>query len=206
MIGVGQRNPMKPYESEIRLFVPNIKVLNKKLKQLNSKRIGSYSFFDHCYKPVDASKAEWDPNRKVMRIREWARPEKYSQIIFSKTEIVKERGICFKKTVYPQGKIELFRGSKEMAEDLLKHWGFEYWFTVKKLSGVLYKILKPLKFTVAIENVGGLGCFAEVEIHGQDVEEIAEKMIKILKILEIPLNLTTSKSMPRLVAEKLGRL
>lgn len=197
---------MKPYESEIRLFVPDIKVLNDKIKQLNSRLIKSYSFFDHCYKPIGASKAAWNPNRKVMRIREWIRPKRYSQIIFTKTENIKKRGICFKRTVYPQGKIELFKGSKEMAEDLLKDWGFEYWFTVKKLDGVLHEILKPLKFTVAIENVGGIGYIAELETHGQNVGEIAGKMIKILKILEIPFKLTTSKSMPRLVAERLGHL
>ncbi|MEM2850416.1 MAG: hypothetical protein QXW18_01240 [Candidatus Bathyarchaeia archaeon] len=192
------------YESEIRVPVLNVKQFLDKLASLKAEKTLEYLFHDHCYKPVGASAQDWDPARKIMRIREWKYPTTYSQILFTKTRTIDLMGIKFKRTAYPQGKIELFRGRKRIAEQLLKDWNFEYWFSIIKSNCVLYKISKPFPFTVALEHVSGIGYLLEVEIRGGGCDAVAKKICTALEKLDIPKDSVTSKSTPKLVAEKLG--
>mgnify|MGYP001054809413 CR=1 FL=1 len=192
------------YESEIRVSITDVKQFLDKLEFLKAKKTFEYLFHDHCYKPVGASTQDWDPARKIMRIREWKHPSIYSQILYTKTKTIDLMGIQFKRTAYLQGKIELFRGPKRIAEQLLKDWNFEYWFTVIKSDCAMYKISKPFPFLIALEHIDRVGYLLELEIHGEDHIAVAKKICKALEKLGISKDSVTSKSTPKLVAEKLG--
>jgi adenylate cyclase class IV len=192
------------YESEIRVPIPDVKQFLNKLASIKAEKTLEYLFHDHCYKPVGASAQDWDPARKIMRIRQWKYPTAYSQILYTKTQTVDLMGIQFKRTAYPQGKIELFRGPKRIAEQLLKDWNFEYWFTVIKSNCAMYKIFEPFPFTIALERINGIGYLLEIEIRGEGHVAVAKKICMALEKLGVPKDSVTSKSTPKLVAEKLG--
>jgi adenylate cyclase class IV len=193
----------KQFESEIRIFVKDITAFRKKLKNLNAELVLTYRFNDYCYKPRKGSTEEWDPNHKTMRLRAWSHPETYSQILFSRTEILEWNDIQYKRTVYPEGKLELFRGEKSHAKKLLEDWDFKYWFTVEKLEGSLLKIKSQLteEFDIALENIRNVGYLLEAELWG-DIKDITPRFSKILNILGISVDDITFKSLPRIVAEK----
>ena len=194
----------KKFESEIRIFVNDISSFLERLKNLNAKSVLSYRFNDHCYKPRKGSIEEWDPSRKTMRLRAWSHPETYSQILFSKTEILEWNDLQYKRTVYPQGKIELYRG--EDANKLLDDWEFQEWFSVEKLKGELYEIRSKSteEVVIALENIKDVGYLAEIEVWGIDKKEVAQKINERIHLLEIETKDITFKSLPRIVAEKLN--
>ena len=195
----------KNFESEIRIFVEDISEFLEKLKNLNAESVLSYRFHDHCYKPRKGSIEDWDPSRKTMRLRAWSHPETYSQILFSKTEILEWNDLQYKRTVYPQGKLELFRGENNYAKELLEDWEFEEWFIVKKLKGELYNIRSEStgEFAIALENIQNIGYLAEIEVWGEDMNEVAEKIYERMHILGITTRNITFKSLTRIVAEQL---
>ena len=194
----------KNFESEIRIFVKDISDFLEKLKNLNAKSVLSYRFNDHCYKPRKGSIKDWDPSRKTMRLRAWSHPETYSQILFSKTEILEWNELQYKRTVYPQGKLELFRGEKIYAKKLLEDWEFEDWFTVEKLEGNLLKIKSQStgEFVIALENIKNIGYLAEIEVWGEDMKEVAQKIYERMHILGITTKEITFRSLPAIVAQK----
>ncbi|MFX1466935.1 MAG: hypothetical protein ACFFA5_10715 [Promethearchaeota archaeon] len=199
----------KNFESEIRIYVTDISDFREKLKNLNAELVLTYRFNDHCYKPRKGAIEDWDPTLKTMRLRAWSQPKIYSQILFSKTEIHQWNDLQFKRTVYPQGKLELFRSEKNIennyAMELLEDWEFEEWFTVEKLEGSLLKIKSQSteEFTIALENIKNVGYLAEIEVWGEDMNEVAQKIYERMHVLEIRSKDITFKSLPRIVAEKL---
>jgi len=195
----------KKFESEIRIFVKDITSFLEILKNLNAESVLSYRFNDHCYKPRKGSIEDWDPTLKTMRLRAWNHPEIYSQILFSKTEIHEWNGLQYKRTIYPQGKLELFRGEKNYAEELLEDWDFEKWFTVEKLEGNLLKIKSQStgEFAIALESIKNVGYLTEIEVWGEDINEVAQKIHERMHVLAIKSKDITFKSLPRIVAEKL---
>ncbi|WP_287583045.1 hypothetical protein [Candidatus Borrarchaeum sp.] len=198
----------KNFESEVRIFVKDITAFRKKLKNLNAESVLSYRFNDHCYKPRKGSIEDWDPSRKTMRLRAWSHPEIYSQILFSKTEILEWNDLQYKRTVYPQGKLELFRGEKRYAEELLKDWEFEEWFIVEKRNGELYKIKNKSigEFVIALENIysqgQSVGYLGELEAWGTDMNEVAQKIYERMHILGITTKEITFRSLPAIVYQK----
>jgi adenylate cyclase class IV len=194
----------KKFESEIRIFVKDISEFLETLKNLNAESILSYRFNDHCYKPRKGAREDWDPSRKTMRLRAWSHPETYSQILFSKTEIIEWNDLQYKRTIYPQGKIELYRG--EHAKKILEDWEFEKWFTVEKLKGELYSIRsEPTgEFAIALENIKNVGYLAEIEVWGEAMKDVAQEIYERMHVLGITTKDITFKSLPRIVAEKLN--
>jgi adenylate cyclase class IV len=195
----------KKFESEVRVFVNNISEFLKKLKTLNAKTVLTYHFNDHCFKPRKCSIEDWDPSRKTMRLRAWSHPETYSQILFSKTKILQWNDLQYKRTIYPQGKLELFRGEKGYAKELLEDWEFQEWFIVEKLKGELYNINSEStgEFAIALELEKKIGWMVEIECWGEDMNEVAQKIYERKDLLEIKTKDITFKSLPRIVAEKM---
>ncbi|MFX1518914.1 MAG: hypothetical protein ACFFCD_03195 [Promethearchaeota archaeon] len=196
----------KDFESEIRIFVKDISEFLEILKNLNAESVFSYRFNDHCHKPRKGSIGDWDPSRKTMRLRAWSHPETYSQILFSKTKIIEWNELQYKRTIYPQGKLELFRGENNYAKELLEDWEFEEWFVVEKLNGELYSIRSEStgEFAIALENIQNVGYLAEIEVWGEDMNDVAESIYERMRVLGITIKDITFKSLPRIVAEKLN--
>jgi len=170
------------FECEIRFLINDIKTFMKKLNSLGAEVLSSYKFSDHYFKPKNFS--PWDPISKSIRIRHHFIPRKESEILFSKVKIIKKNGFSFKKSIYPEGKIKIFKGSFETCKRLLSDLGFEEWFIIHKEDCKVLRI-PNYNFEVAIEKIKNLGWIGEFEVKGKDTEKIVEKMKKYLSLLSI---------------------
>ncbi len=192
------------FEFEIRFPINKIEEFTQRIKSLEGEVFRNYSFYDHIYIPLKVNKEEWDLIKKVLRIREWFKPEKMVEILFSKVSIIQEDNMKFKRSKYPQGKIKLFKGNLETAKMLLNDLGFHHWFTVKKLAGQLIKINRPFEFVVAVEKIEKVGWMGEIEFWGKNSKEAKKSFKLIIDTLGISSKEIIFKTMPRIVAEKLS--
>ncbi len=183
-------------------MIPDIKKFKKRLKELNAKLLFSYEFTDYYYKPKNSK--PWDPQIQSLRLRKWIIGRKNgSEILFTKDETIRKDGIIFKKSVYPGGKILLFKGSLDRCKRFLNDLGFEEWFKIIKKDCRVFKILE-YNFEIVYEYIETLGWTGEIEIECFDLRKVADDLKKILSILKIPKNKISFKSLGRLYAERLG--
>jgi len=192
----------KKFESEIRILIDNMDQFHKKLEKFNAKIIHQYQFNDHIYIPKETT-SNWNPNEKTMRIREHILPDKFAQVLFTENQTIAGKTFQFKRSKYPEGKLALFKGDLLTAQQLLQAWDFQYIFMVEKKAGKLFEILHPQKFIIAVEEINHLGHSAEIEVWGEDIETIEQSFLKILSLLEIPLENVKSNSLPYIVADHL---
>lgn len=193
----------KEFESEIRISIQNIRKFTDILDKLKGKIIQKYRFTDHIYIPHHPS-SDWNPKYKTMRIRQHFSPEQYSRILFTQNELVKGIHFQFKRSLYSQGKIELFKGDQPTVEALLRSWDYIPYFRIEKTDGSLYEIPQPLKFIVAVEEIAQFGYSAEIELWGENVLKIEEQFLTILSILKIPQTAVNSNPLPYIIAKHIG--
>lgn len=193
----------KNFESEIRILIDNMATFQKKLEKFNAKIIHQYQFNDHIYIPKRPT-SNWNPNQKTMRIREHVLPDEFVQVLFTENQVIAGKTFQFKRSKYPVGKLPLFKGDLKTAQQLLQSWDFQYIFMVEKKSGKLFEVLQPQKFVIAVEEINHLGYSAEIEVWGEDIETVENSFLKILSLLEIPLENVKSNSLPYMVADHLN--
>jgi len=191
------------FESEIRISIQDITKFIENLNILKGKIIQNYKFTDHIYIPHSPS-SDWNPKYKTMRIRQHFSPEQVSRILFTQNELISGKLFQFKRSLYPQGKIELFRGDQKTAEALLFSWDYLPSFRIEKTAGKLYEITRPLKFIVAVEEIAQFGYSAEIELWGEDILKIEKTFLTILSILKIPKDAVNSNPLPYIIAKHLG--
>jgi adenylate cyclase class IV len=80
------------YECEVRFFIEDISIFEKRLDELGAGLIYPYEFNDHYFKPAPALD-KWHPSEKNIRIREWKFPQNETTIYFSKNEVVSIDGV-----------------------------------------------------------------------------------------------------------------
>jgi len=193
----------KEFESEIRIMIQDIDEFLNKLEVLKAKIIQSYRFTDYIYIPKKPS-SNWNPKYKIMRIRQYFSPNKQSYILFTENEFINGKIFQFKRSLYPQGKIELFQGDQPTAEALLLSWDFQPYFKIEKTDGKLYEITHPIKFIIAVEEINEFGYSAEIELWGDNLTHIEDLFLNILSELETPLEAITSNPLPYIIAKHLG--
>ena len=171
------------------------------LEKLNDYQLSetkSYGpYVDEYYRPRGISPKEFDQNDVTLRIRKQS-TEKEVSILLDKTSC--ENGL--KKSVY--GKIILFKGSEEMAKDILKTLNFEHWLSIEKRGAKEYRLVDEksnLDFKFYLEYIEGVGNMIEVEFKTSEAEANADKIVSLLGIEKKNI---ISKSMASFVAERLG--
>ncbi|HDI02700.1 MAG TPA: CYTH domain-containing protein [Candidatus Aenigmarchaeota archaeon] len=189
---------MTEYESEVRFFIEDIGEFKRNLSKLNAKTIYGYEFSDHYFKP---RKIEWNPLYKTIRLREWFKPKRGCEVIFNRVEIVHDE-IPFKRSLYPEGKIILYRGDFDLCSKFLTDLEFEEWFTIEKKNCELVEVPKP-NFKLVYEQVKGLGWIGELETSGKDPKKVKENFAKWLSVLKVR---ATYKPLSIIYAEKMGLL
>jgi len=172
----------QPYECEVRFGIEDIEDFESRLGCLGARIAFPYEFADHYYKPPAE---HWDPIKKNIRIRQWIQPEKESIIYFVKLEIISIDGLQFKRSLYPEGKLPLFKGSLDTCRKLLDDLGFEFWFSLRKEKARLWEVPRHGFFT-AVEYIEGLGWTAELEFEGQDPPKASLAIQQALQALKIP--------------------
>lgn len=209
-------NRKKNYESEIRIWIENIREFQSKLEELNSQVIRNYKFIDEIYKPI--GDISWDHQKKTIRIRKYSN-EKDAKILFSYIDFVEQQGFQFKRSKYPGGKLALFKGDKNRAKQIMNDLGFQYFFSIEKSDGKLIKI--PLEsnqnnFIIALEQIKGWidaetvhKCevfLAEIEVWANNIRDITNIFNKRLDYLDISIENVISDSVPFYISKKLKLL
>ena len=201
------------YESEIRIFINDIEYFIKKLLNLNAKVIKRYSFIDEVYTPNNET---WDIKTKCIRIRTYSDSEE-SKILLSSVKLYKIKGFEFKQSKYPEGKVVLYTGKKDIVIEILKDLGFKHLFTIEKVKGELYEIPATHntdKFIIAVEKI----CYyssknpekreskylAELEVWGENIDDIIKKFKNRIQLLKISEKDITNNSVPYIVFKNLG--
>ncbi|MGB2866717.1 MAG: CYTH domain-containing protein [Sedimentisphaerales bacterium] len=172
----------QPYEGEVRFGIDDIEDFQARLDRLGARIAFPYEFTDHYYKPPAGN---WDPVEKNIRIRQWIQPQKESTIYFVKLQIVTIKGLQFKRSLYPEGKLPLFTGPLDTCRTLLDDLGFEFWFSLRKEKARLWEVPRHGFFT-AVEYIEGLGWTAELEFEGNDLQKASSAIRQALKALKIP--------------------
>ena len=173
-----------------------LKGLESKYQLLEVETYGPST--DDYYKPKGVPSKEFDPNKVTLRIRNLG-PDRDTTILLDKIEY----GAGLKKSVYGK-KVVLFTGPEDMAKDILKTLGFEYWFSIKKLEGKLYNVAdkkSDLDFNFYLENIEDIGNTIEVEFKTTGAEADAEKIADFLGIEKKNM---INKNMASFVVERLG--
>ena len=135
------------FECEVRFRIENIRDFEARLNQLGGNIAYHYEFIDYYYKPVGK---QWNPVKKNLRIRDWIKPQKETIIYFDKLEIMSIGDLQFKRSMYPEGKLLLFRNKLSFCKTLLEDMGFELWFSIKKEKARFWEISKHNFFTARI--------------------------------------------------------
>lgn len=190
------------YECEVRFVIEDIKQFHKKLKMIGARRIRTYAFTDHFFQNGALRK---NPEETLLRIRQWYTPRKQAEVIFVGNEIIDAGDIAFKRSVYREGKLILFRGALGDCRDLLESLGFEPWFSVRKRRCKLWSVPK-YGFKVVEEWIDGYGWSGELETGGRSLQKARAYLENALKVLEIPRANVSYKPIAILYAEKRGLL
>lgn len=119
---MGDLTNKKPFEAEVRFFIPNINSLKKIVEKLGCELVSKYSFTDYYYEPKFI---KWDNLHQTIRIREWHVPKKSTVIYLTKEEIVQRDGYMYKQSLYPEGKLCLFSGDISICREVLIDLDFE---------------------------------------------------------------------------------
>jgi adenylate cyclase class IV len=187
------------FECEVRFLIHNIEEFERRLRSLNARLLFPYEFIDYYFKPKSSN--PWDPQMKTLRLREWITPKKESEVLFTRTETVERGGILFKRSVYPDGKVKLMKGSSNVCRKFLSDLGFEEWFRIVKKECKLFEIPKP-NFKTVYEYVEGLGWSGELEVGGSDVNEAAKNLKDFLSVLKIRRDDVRFEPLSKIYAEK----
>lgn len=185
------------FECEVRFYIKDLNAFKKRLRQLNAIFLHPYAFTDYYYEPKNK---KWNPKINNLRIREWQKPKKPTGIFFVKNQIIKSRERQFKRSTYQDGKVPLFFGSLKTCQKLLKDLEFRPIFKIKK-ERCLFWDLPNYKFKTIAEYVKGIGWTGELEFAGNDPKKAGKQINQALKILQIPPELVTFKTMSALFLE-----
>jgi adenylate cyclase class IV len=185
------------FECEVRFKIESIADFEARLSQLGATIAYPYEFIDHYYKPTGT---EWNPVEKNIRIRDWINPRKISTVYFVKLEIVSIDGLQFKRALFPEGKLPIFRGELSACRSLLEDLGFGFWFSLRKEKARLWEIPQH-NFYTAVELIEGIGWTGELEFEGRDPEKAKSAIEKALEIFEIPERFVTHKPVSAIYLE-----
>lgn len=190
------------FECEVRFLIKDVNAYRERMKGLGGKLKYKYAFTDFYYRP---EKQTWGPIRRILRIRHWGKPKDPTTIYFVKNEIVENKKLKFKRSVYPEGKLPLFSGSLKRCREILKDLGFIEWITIKKQKAEFWNIPKH-KFNTVIEFIPGLGWSGELEESGTNIAKAYKKLSEQLKYLNIDIKQADFRPISVIYAEKLDKL
>ena len=186
------------FECEVRFKIDNIYDLEARLNKLGASIAYDYEFVDYYYKPVGK---QWNPIEKNLRIRDWLKPSQPTTIYFDKLQIMSFEDLLFKRSMYPEGKVPLFRNKLSVCKTVLEDIGFEFWFSVKKDNARLWKVPQH-NFCIAIEYIKGLEWIGELEFEGSEPEKAKLAIENALNILSVPQQLVTYKPISAIYLEQ----
>ncbi len=197
---MGNLTQNKPFETEVRFSIPDINIFRQLVDSLNLKVIKEYAFTDHYYKPVSGA---WNSLEKTVRIRVWEKPHLATAIYLTKDEVKHEDGFSFKRSLYPEGKKNIFEGSLEECRQVLTDFGFREAYHIQKKQGYVWQDTdQELEFCA--EETDLLGWTGEMEIDGSDLEYVKQRIAKHKQVLNLSDEQLSYKPLAVLIEERLA--
>ena len=184
---------MGAIECEIRFLIDDIKKFKDHLSTINSHVIKEYSFTDHVFKPKILTE-KWESFEKIMRIRAWKLPLQKSQVLFSYITLEKVGEFIFKRSIVPNGKVNLFEGTHDEAFNIVKELDYEPWFNIEKTNGKLI-VVKDWDFSFVLEEITNLGFSVEIEVWDENYEKVKNRFNEILGVLNLNKELANPHSL-----------
>jgi adenylate cyclase class IV len=189
------------FECEVRFLIPDIEAFRARLRALEATGEQRYAFTDHYFRPRNWT---WDNRTHALRVREWREPVRESELLLTRVEIVRADGLACKRSVFPEGKLRLHRGTLQECARVCEVLGFVPWLDVVKQECAIWDL--PGLGKAIYERVDGLGWTSEVEVEGADPAVALVRIREKLARLDVSPNAVTDAPMAVLVAERLGLL
>lgn len=169
-------------EIEVKAYAANLARVEERLKEMGAVFIGEVCEKDAYFNHPNRNFAETD---EALRIR-----------VADKQSFLTYKGRKIDAKSKTREEIEVALGDAYSAKLLLMRLGFKPVAEVKKIR----KRYKVGEFEICLDDVEGVGTFVEVETKGENMEELRDKALTILKRLN--LGKTERKSYLELLLEK----
>jgi len=189
------------FECEVRFLIPDIAVFQARLCALGASHLERYAFTDHYYCPREGA---WNSRTHALRIREWREPARASELLVTRIEVVRVGDLACKRSLFPEGKVQLYRGPVDECERVCDALGFTAWLDVVKSECGICDL--PGLGKAIYEHVRGLGWTSEVEVEGSDPGSALARIGEKLDALGIARDAVTDTPLAVLLAERLGLL
>lgn len=195
---MGDLTQNKLFETEVRFSIPDIEKFRKIVNQNNLKLIKEYAFTDFYFKPTIG---DWNSLEQTVRIRTWKKPDLETAIYLTKDEIRHEAGFAFKRSLYPEGKKILFKGSVAECKRVLEDLHFKLVYSIQKKQGFVWQNQeKELEFCA--EETDVLGWTGEMEIDGTNLDYIKHRIANHMQVLQLEEEQLSYKPLAVLIEEK----
>lgn len=174
------------FEAEVRIIIEDIDSFMNHIQSLGATKRFDYSFTDTYYQQPGQA---WDPNVQGMRLRVWHQPDDGTFVYYTKNDIINDEGLAFKRSVYPDGKVKLYEGSKDDCHTLLTDLGFEPLVSIYKEKAAVWKLND---YDIVTEYIKELGWTAELEFNGEDPKAVKAALTAQLAELNIDMSAVRS--------------
>ena len=171
-------------EIEVKAYANNLAMVEERLKEMGAVFIGEVCEKDAYFNHPNRNFAETD---EALRVRV---ADKQSFLTY------KGRKIDAKSKTREEIEVALGDADSAKLKLLLMRLGFKLVADVRKIR----KRYKVGEFEICLDDVAGVGTFVEVETKGENMEELRDKALTILKRLN--LGKTERKSYLELLLEK----
>lgn len=198
---MGDLTQNKPFETEVRFSIPDIKAFLQIVDSLDLNLIKEYACIDYYFQPVVG---HWNSLEKTVRIRVWEKSDLPTAIYMTKDEIRHDGDFSFKRSLYPEGKKIIFKGEQKDCQLVLNDLGFKEAYSVQKRQGYVWQSLQQ-ELEFCAEETDLLGWTGEMEIDGSDLEYIKQRIDRHKKILNLKDDQLSYKPMAVMIEEMLGR-
>lgn len=195
---MGELSENKPFETEVRFVIDDVKAFRNRVSDLDAKLLREYSFTDYYYVPKQET---WDIQQKSIRIREWRQPELATAVWFTQQEVTEYKGVSFKRSEYEEGKVRLFEGELPKLHRILGDLGFKPSYTIDKKHGWVWEVHEHnLEF--CLEEVADFGWTGEIELDGTDFDAILTSIAQHQELLGLRAEQLSGKPLAALVEER----
>ncbi len=111
-------------------------------------------------------------------------PRKPAEILLTKNEVKEIDGVKFKRSLYPEGKVVLYKGSLERCKEIVNDLGFKLLAVIRKVNCEFYEIPRP-NFKTVIEYIPEIGWLGELEFEGKDPKIAGKRINEALRVLGV---------------------
>lgn len=153
---------LQSFEIEVRVPV-NRRKFAAKLRAIGAQEKAVFRFTDEYYKPKTTTDVEWQSGTRTMRLRRLSKRGSLCRILYDRVTYMQVGPYPAKKSLFPEGKVELYASPIKYARMLLEQIGFQQWFIVKRKNrSTMFVLQGNVEIQVTLETIEKAGSLAEI--------------------------------------------